>query len=467
MRFLGINVPHWQMSLLFAAVDSQGPSWRSRSSGATLPLPAEQELVYNPLAVLSSAKSRIAPSKPIHKGSGERSGTRQENMDTLLVLDANQRSALAATRSLGAKGITVITADSTPRSLAGSSRYATAYIRYPSPHEDPEAFVTALITMVNQHRIGTMLSMTDVTAGLVLQHRDRFPAIAIPLPDRSAYEQLSDKGKLASLAQALGVRSPATHLLAGHETLADLDGKMPLPAVIKPVRSRTWCGEQCVSAPVQYVESDDAARAAVVSARKRGPVALLVQEYIPGEGRGIFCLYDRGRPHTFFSHRRVREKPPWGGVSVLSESVATDREMRAMAEALLTHVGWHGVAMVEFKVRADGTPFLIEVNGRFWGSLQLAIDAGIDFPHLLYRLGKGQPPEPVSSYRIGQRLRWLLGDLDSLYLTLKARGGPGSVRRKLQALRSFATFFQPQLRYEINRLDDLGPFLYELREYLR
>ena len=80
-----------------------------------------------------------------------------------------------------------------------------------------------------------------------------------------------------------------------------------------------------------------------------------------------------------FAHRRLREKPPSGGVSVYRESVAPDPSLVARAAALLAGLGWRGVAMVEMKTDArTGTPYLMEVNGRFWGSLQLAVDAGVD-----------------------------------------------------------------------------------------
>lgn len=388
-------------------------------------------------------------------------------MDRILILDANQRSALAATRSLGVKGLTVITADSTHSTLAGASRFAAGHALYPSPHTDPQAFIAALVALVEHHRIDVLLPMTDVSTALVLQHRAHLPHVRIPFPDLEGYDLLTDKLRLSALARELGIRSPVTLKvpLPGDPDSQDPFDDLPFPAVVKPAQSKWRCGDRWVSAKVQYVDSIAALGAAVARARMLGPIPLLAQECIAGQGQGIFCLYDSGRPHSFFSHRRLREKPPSGGVSVLSESIAIDERMRAMSETLLSHAGWHGVAMAEFKVTSEGTPYLIEVNGRFWGSLQLAIDAGMDFPYMLYRLAKGEPTDPVRDFEIGARLRWLLGDLDHLYLTLKASGTKGGWRHKLQAMRDFLVLFQPRLRYETNRLHDMGPFLLELRRY--
>lgn len=121
--------------------------------------------------------------------------------------------------------------------------------------------------------------------------------------------------------------------------------------------------------------------------------------------------------------------------------------------------------MVEFKVAEDGTPYLMEINTRFWGSLQLAIDAGVDFPYLLYQLACGEKPEPVVRYKSGIRLRWLLGDLDSLYLTLRDRQYSTAV--KLKALLRFLTPSPFKTRHEVNRWSDLGPAWYEVKQYIR
>jgi hypothetical protein len=106
---------------------------------------------------------------------------------------------------------------------------------------------------------------------------------------------------------------------------------------------------------------------------------LILQQRIVGPGTGIFLLLWDGRVRAVFAHRRLREKPPAGGVSVYRESIVADPALVERSRRLLARLHWQGVAMVEFKIDAfTGTPYLMEINGRFWGSLQLAIDAGID-----------------------------------------------------------------------------------------
>ena len=150
---------------------------------------------------------------------------------------------------------------------------------------------------------------------------------------------------------------------------------------------------------------------------------------------------------------------------MLSESTPVNPTLLAHARALLDAVAWHGIAMVEFKVAEDGTPYLMEINTRFWGSLQLAIDAGVDFPWLLYNLACDKPVLPVEGYKIGCRLRWVLGDLDSLYLSLKDKTSP--LRTKLAAVGRFLLPAPFKTRHEINRWSDLRPFWWELKNYIQ
>ena len=149
---------------------------------------------------------------------------------------------------------------------------------------------------------------------------------------------------------------------------------------------------------------------------------------------------------------------------MLSESTEVDPALAVPAQKLLDNVGWHGVAMVEFKVSPDGTPYLMEINTRFWGSLQLAVDAGVDFPYLLYQLSCGENPVTVTNYKTGTKLRWLLGDFDNLYLNLRNR--ELSTKQKISALLAFILPSTGRTRHEVNRLSDLGPFWWELKQYV-
>jgi predicted ATP-grasp superfamily ATP-dependent carboligase len=185
----------------------------------------------------------------------------------------------------------------------------------------------------------------------------------------------------------------------------------------------------------------------------------------------VFLLLWNGQLKAAFSHRRIREKPPSGGVSVYRESIPLDPELLTRSRALLDAFEWDGVAMIEYKVdERTGMPYLMEINGRFWGSLQLAVDAGVDFPALLAALALGLDPEPVTTYRVGVRSRWWWGDVDHLLARLRRSpealalppGSPGRWR----ALADFLTLHRTD-RNEILRSDDPRPFLRETGQWVQ
>jgi predicted ATP-grasp superfamily ATP-dependent carboligase len=212
--------------------------------------------------------------------------------------------------------------------------------------------------------------------------------------------------------------------------------------------------EQMASALAELAEAGDAA------------FPLLIQQRIEGPGIGIFLLLWEGRTLATFAHRRIREKPPSGGVSVYRESVVADPALVNRSRALLEHFGWCGVAMVEYKVdERTGTPYLMEVNGRFWGSLQLAVDAGVDFPMLLLSAATGEPAAPVNAYTAGVRSRWWWGDVDHLIARLRRSRAelslPPEAPGRWRALRDFFTIHFGRDREEILRLDDPRPFFRE------
>lgn len=384
----------------------------------------------------------------------------------ILVLDANQRSALAVTRSLGALDVAVITADDTPQALAGCSRFSQLYLQYPSPAATPQSFLDWLRETVITQRIDWVFPVTEISSQLILLESKALGTARIPFATLDQVMTLADKWQLVQLAQQVGVSHPRTVYCPNASALsATTIADLSYPVVLKPCQSRRWLGDRWLTTSVHITRSPAHLSELLEAHPYLRDYPFMLQEFIPGHGAGLFALYNRGKPVTFFAHQRLREKPPQGGVSVLSRSAPLDTRLLDAARTLLDAANWHGVAMVEFRVDPSGEPYLMEVNTRFWGSLQLAIDSGVDFPALLLKTSLNQPMEPIHEYRIGQRLRWLLGDVDNLYLSLR-----DPTLAWQQKLRRLLAFFTPNIRntrHEVNRWDDLGPAWFELKAYFR
>lgn len=386
-------------------------------------------------------------------------------MRKTLILDANQRSALAVTRSLGRQGIEVFTAEESSTALASASKFSVAHFTYPSPKQEPDQFVQFLSKIIKEQGIEILLPMTELTSQLLLLNHALFPKVKIPFPDIDTIESLANKNRLMKRAESLDIAIPDTCYVQNAEKLPCKLEELTYPIILKPAKSWALHNGEWRRATVRLANDVAEAQNILDSNWEFSTHPFMIQECIDGQGAGVFAIYDHGKPLALFAHRRLREKPPSGGVSVLSESAPVDPLLAAPAKKLLSDANWHGVAMVEFKVAPDGTPYLMEINTRFWGSLQLAIDAGVDFPWLLYQLTCDKQPDAVTHYKTGVKLRWLLGDVDNLYLTL--RGSHYSLIEKLSAVRRFLTPSLFKTRHEINRLNDLKPAWFEFKQYVK
>lgn len=386
-------------------------------------------------------------------------------MKSVLVLDACQRSALAVTRSLGNHNVSVITADSTENALAGQSKYSLRYISYPDPQIQSDDFIQAIIKICSQYNIDILFPMTELTVLLLIDNQQLLTNAKLPFATSQSIETLSNKISLMKLADSLSIPFPQTWFCDSASSLQVPLNRLPYPLVLKPGKSWLIFKDNWIHTAVRFATDESQAAAILSDDPAFSAHPFMLQQTVPGRGAGVFALYDHGKAIAFFAHRRIREKPPCGGVSVVCESQAVNPQLQHYAKVLLDEVNWHGIAMVEFRVDKKGHAWLMEINTRFWGSLQLSIDAGVDFPWLLYQLTCGNKIAPIKNYKTGKRLRWTLGDVDSLYLVL--RDTRFSLKEKVKAILDFLTPHPFKTRHEVNRITDIKPFIWEIKQYIK
>jgi hypothetical protein len=179
---------------------------------------------------------------------------------------------------------------------------------------------------------------------------------------------------------------------------------------------------------------------------------------------------DHGRPLALFAYERDREVPLTGGVSVRRRSIPLDHALRRHTTTLLGAIGWHGVAMVEYKYDPWTDEYvLMEINGRFQASTALSLDAGLNLPHLVATLFAGAPLPEVPHYRVGVEERWLRGDILALVGAWRAPIAPHLPGQRAPQDRWAATWeflhdFRPGMYYDEFKRDDWRPGVVELRE---
>ena len=392
-------------------------------------------------------------------------------MARVLVTDAARGSAISIIRSLGRRGIAVVAADSDPRAPGLKSRYAEAGLVYPRPADDPEATVAALLSAARTQAVDLIIPVTDDVILPLTQARERFDGVCeLALAEPDALATASDKLATLELARRLGIPTPRTALVTTAAEAAQAAEGLGWPVVLKPRVSRGYADGAVAAYNVEYADRPET----LVEQMRRfeGRCPVLLQQYYAGEGQGIEVLSHSGRPLAAFQHRRLREVPTTGGASSFRESVPLDPTLLGHSLRLLEELSWTGLAMVEFKVGADG-PQLMEVNGRIWGSLPLAVKSGMDFPGRLADLYLSGPPNGRTSldttYRLGVRSRNL--DLEVLWIVAALRKRrpypflPSPSRR--DGLRVALRLLRPGDGFDIFSRDDPKPGLAELVKVAR
>jgi predicted ATP-grasp superfamily ATP-dependent carboligase len=385
-------------------------------------------------------------------------------VSVVLVTDGDQRSTLAVVRSLGRRGHEVHVTSPRGHSLAGASRFAASDIGVGAV--DTPDYGRSIVRSAHEVGADHVVPTTEASIRAIAPLAGRLSGQGVPLFDADAFERVSDKRIVLEAATEVGIRIPRQVVLESREDLgarADLDDSL-FPSWVKPSRSVAPPDSTGVPRPNPGAKRvrNRAELTALVAEAPDGAFPLLVQGEVDGVGAGVFLLVDGGSVLAVFAHRRVREKPPSGGVSVCRETGTMSAELLETSRRLLERLAWNGVAMVEYKIDAvDGTPVLMEVNGRFWGSLQLAVDAGVDFPALLLDHVEGIQLPPVSMRWPDVRLRWGWGEVDHVWARLRGAGAAG--RREWTVGEGVAAVLEvlslsSRDRLEVFRPDDLGPF---------
>ena len=386
----------------------------------------------------------------------------------VLVLDGDQPSALAIVRSLGRRGIPVQVASSSDHPLAGHSKHVQACLRYPDPLRSEQDFIAWVGKQLQADLFELVIPVTERSVVPLLRHRPALDDRRIAMAPSDALEQALDKDRTVRLAQSLGVPVPRSVTLDSITQLAAAAATIGYPVVVKPARSVGQDATQRVQLTVSYAHGPTELEAQVRHALRFG--AVILQEYFRGEGVGIELIADRGQVRHVFQHRRLHEVPLTGGGSSLRVSEPVVPALQAAAQQLMQALGWHGVAMVEFKYApATGEFRLMEINGRFWGSLPLAIAAGADFPVMLYELMTTGRVADHAPARPGVVCRQLARDIDWLEHVLRRAAPPQLVRlpSRAEVLRDCLLVFSPRHHFDVQSWRDIRPGLVDLRRIVQ
>jgi len=364
-------------------------------------------------------------------------------MTCVLVTDASKRETLAIVRSLSKKGIAVTVGEDRKLCCSFFSKYIKNKIIYPNPAENPFSFIKSIYELVKRSKYDVIFPVDDQTTILFSKYKDKLSKYTkVPVADYETIMKGRDKAKTIKIAMGNGIPCPKTYFVDDIEEIRK--DEIEFPVVIKPRESSGARG-------IVYVNSLEELMREYKKVKKRYGTPL-IQEYIPHNGGhySVCALFNYdSEPRAIFVYKELRQYPITGGPATFSVSVEKTDVLK-YAIKLLKAMKWYGVAHLDFLIDSrDKKPKLLEVNPRFWSSLELAILSGVDFPYLLYKMALDGDVETVTKYETGIKLRFLVGDI--LWLL--------GTKNKLKALPEFLKFMDGSIGYAIWSLDDPKPIV--------
>lgn len=330
---------------------------------------------------------------------------------SVLVSSGEARQALSIVRSLGSRGIDIAVLGERG-SISFFSRYCKSKIIITPANKSPTIFLKKITKILKQRKFELFIPITDKELSLVSENRETIEKhTKLIIPSHETLEIAQNKYKLMKFAETNAIPHPKSILIKNSEELKMVKD---FPVVIKPQIGYGSRGVRYAKNPQKLIEFYKD-----INREYKNP---LVQEYIPGgteNSYGFSALCNNGNVKAFFIHKRIFTYPIHGGPSALAES-SFNPEIKELGSKLLKNLKWNGIAMVEFKIDSrDGKPKLMEINPRFWGSLQLAVLSGVDFPYLFYKLAMKEKFKSKTKYKLGVRCLFLFPSL--LYFSKNKR----------------------------------------------
>ena len=358
----------------------------------------------------------------------------------VLVTDGDSKNTLAIVRCLGRRRIRTSVISNKQNCLSSFSKFCEKNYNIGLPKE--KHYIYKLRKLLIEKHFDVLLPVGFESCKEIIKNKKILEKyVAIPTVDYKKFIVAGRKDETAKFAERTGINIPKTIIITSERDLDKIDF---FPAVLKPP-------EECGG--VRYATNkeeliDEYFKLKETYFYQSGNI--IAQEYIPGDnGYGFFGFYWKGKLISYYIHRRLHMYPRSGGPSTLACSYYNN-QIYSQGKKILDTLRWHGVAMVEFKQHEKNKKFyLMEINPKYWGSLDLAIACGVEIPyyHVMYAVGKHIKPK---KYITNIYFRW--PDQELWY----ALSGKNKI---LELFKWFRLFFDHKVKDNI-LLSDLGPTIY-------
>jgi predicted ATP-grasp superfamily ATP-dependent carboligase len=313
----------------------------------------------------------------------------------VLVTDGEERSVLAACRGLQSRGYEVTVTAGERLAVSHWSRSCARRVLTPCPSVDAAGFVDALVRTLSAGEHDVLIPGTDAALLAVSGSRARLePRVRIGLPPDPVVRRSVDKRMLADASRAAGLDTPVTFPCESVDEGISAAEALGFPVVVKPLRSVAAVSGSLQTRGSKVVADRSTLRRAV----GRAGIPYLVQRL---ERQGSTCSFAgviaHGRLLAYVFSRYLRTWPPAGGAASFSETITPRTELVKRIQRMVESVGWLGIFELEGVLESNGRFTVIDFNPRLYGSLALALAAGVNLPAVWCDWLLGRRPTTVTA----------------------------------------------------------------------
>lgn len=391
-----------------------------------------------------------------------------------IVLGVESQIGLGIVRELGRAGVPVIGIAHEREAIGLASRYLLRGVVVDPPRSTE--LVNAIRALGDEFGHCILLAVSEANLVWLAQHRHSFGTVCPVVPAEEKLAMVLDKQRTLKAAKEVGIATPDTVEIKSMEHARAISKEFKFPAVLKwkdpNIISKKLATNNLELLKAEYINSPEEF---MTAARRYEPLAAwpIVQAYCAGRGLGQFFYMYEGQAVRRFQHVRIAEWPPEGGFSSVCDALplSDHQDLQEKSIALLRHIGWEGVAMVEYRWDpATDESVLMEINGRYWGSYPLAVHCNASFALLSYYLGGGLRLPALPSLRSNIRCRMINTEVKRLarifFRSKLIADRSFKINRGAEVFRFLSDFFRPRVRYYVWDISDPRPYFADIKNLL-
>jgi len=295
----------------------------------------------------------------------------------VLIVDAGERSAVAACESLARAGYRVGTASSQHPAPTGWSRFSECRFSLPNPRMKPRDFAARVAAIAADGGYSTVLPCSEGSLWAISNNREQFDGaeVRLGLPDPETVKRCTDKVKLVESAVGAGLSIPETSVCADLDEAVAAAERFGFPAVLKPCRTVFRDADE-----TRHVASALVDAQSLEARLAEAGLPCLIQRREQGSIMSVGGVFADGRLLATACSRYLRTWPAEAGPVSFSQSIDAPEGLLDAISRLLEVLGWEGIFELELIERGEGDYAVLDFNPRIYGSLALAVKAGAPLP---------------------------------------------------------------------------------------